>query len=192
MFFGEPDHYLFKMPLETAEPIAHMPWPALCRHVERFSPQAWLPELEEIAFFQLGKAEEVFAFGGCFDIVESWEASLDPFFSQPDAQCHFASLHLARVTPEDLRRLMAGMQEAIAGIYEDAIVTARRKKRWGKENELHRPPDELDVTKNFCSWPDFPRLVPYHPMLLPWQAFDLLWLCKRTDWAHEALVHVYG
>ena len=192
MFFGEPRHYLFKAPMETAEQISRLTWPLLCRHVQHFFPQAWLPEVEEIAFFQLGEMEEVFAVRGACNLVGAWEASLSPFFRQPDAQRHFASLRPMEVTPEDLRRLTADMEEAVAALYKEAIAAAYRKRRWGKEAELRCPPEDLDVAKIFCTVPDFPRLVPYHFVPPQFRAFDLLWLCKRMDWAHEVLVHVYG
>ena len=190
MFFGEPGHYLFKMPKAEAEQMTRLPWPALCRHVKRFFPQAWLPELGEIAFFQLGDVEEIFALTGRHDLTEAWEASLPPFFRQPDTQRHFASLHLARVAPEDLRRLMAAFQQNIAVMYKDAIAAAYRQRRWGKET-TRRPPEDLDMAGYFVPVPDYPRLTPYFPAS-PLQVFDILWICKRTDWKRAVLVHVYG
>ena len=192
MFFGEPKHYLFKAPMETAEQISRLTWPLLCRHVQHFFPQAWLPEVEEIAFFQLGEMEEVFAFHGARDLVDAWEASLSPFFRQPDAQRHFASLRPMEVTPEDLRRLTADMEEAVAALYKEAITTACRKRRWGKAVECGKPPEGLDMGVNFFARPDFPRLTPYNFTLPQFRVFDLLWIYKRIDWKRETLIHVYG
>lgn len=180
MFFGEPKHYLFKMPKETAERITRLTWPALCRHVKNRFPAAWLPEVEEISFFQLGDVEEIFSFGIARDFEEAWDASLPPFFQKPDVQLHFASIRLKLVTPTELLRLAETMREKIADLYKAAVVQAYRKRRWGKEREIRRPPEEIDMGARFVIGTDFPRLTPFLGAW-PWLAVDLLWICKRTD-----------
>jgi len=191
MNFVEPKHYLFKMPKWEAERMTHLTWPGLCRHVKHRFPDAWLSEVEEISFFQLGDIEEIFSFRVARDSEAPWEASLPPFFRQPDTQRHFDSLRLKLVTSADLRRLMESMQENIADLYKETIAQAYRKRRWGKEPELRCPPEEIDIGARFVTGTDFPRLTPFFAAG-PWLAIDLLWICKRTDWKREMLVHVYG
>lgn len=190
MHLGEPKHYLFKMPKETADQFTRLPWTALCRYVKHVSPQAWLPELEEISFFQLGEIKEFFVFRGCWDLMDEWETSLSPLFCRPDTQCHFASLHLRKVTEEDLLRLMSAMQGQFADRYKAALDEAYLKRRFRKK-PYHLPRD-FDLEENFTNDPDYPRLTPYFLSMPQFQVFDILWICKRVDWTTDFLIHVYG
>ncbi len=190
MFYGESHHYLFKMATAEATPMTRLSWPDLCRHVKLRFPAAWLPELEEISFFQLGNIQETGIFFNDRASTNAWEASLPPFFRDQEVQSRFASLQLKRVTAGDLRRLIALLHKEIAALYKEAIMVSHRKRRWGKEAEFHRPPLMIDIGDNFVPVTDFPHLTGYSavPSL---QVFELLWVCKQTDWSNESLLHVY-
>ncbi len=191
MFYGAPHHYLLAMQLAELRPVESLAWPALCRYVRRYRPQAWLPAVESIAFFQLGALREVLRLSGQGKTIEAWLGTTASIFWQPETQRHFASLRLARVSRESLGRLISLFQDVIAAGYEEAWRRERRRWRGGAEERAFAPPGWLDMTEVLAVHPSFSRLTANFPAS-PLQVFDLLWLDKTLDWEQEALIHVYA
>ncbi len=189
MFYGDPRNCLFTMPEAELRPVEGLSWPALCRYVSQYRPQAWLPELESIAFFQLGAIQEAFCFTAPGKTVEAWLGTVPPLFRQAETQRRFASLRLGRVSRERLGNLIGIFQDVIAAGYEEAWRRERRRWRSGNGKRAFSRLNGLDVTEVFVTHPNYSRLTAFS-FGKYFQVFDLLWLYKSLDWKREALIHV--